>query len=97
MKKTMVILCTILLGFGVASNAYALDVNDDGYAYKQASTAERLKVCKHLERVLGKNSFAWLGFLNSFYDTGNAGILGIRISEAAAMGKVLSDKGQLDF
>ena len=82
---------------GVVGNAYALNINNDGYAYKQTSMVDRLTVCKHLERVLGKNCCAWLGFLNSFYDTRNAGILGIRISEAAAMGKVLSDKGQLDF
>jgi len=82
---------------GVVGNAYALDVNDDGYAYKQANMADCLIVCKDLERVLGKGRYAWLGFLNSFYDTRNARILGIHISEAAAIGKVLSDKGQLDF
>jgi len=82
---------------GVVGNASALDVNDNGYAYKQASMADRLTVCKHLECVLGKDCYAWLGFLDSFYDTRNARILGICISEAAAIGKVLSDKGQLDF
>jgi len=74
-----------------------LGVDGNGYDWNAATYEERLGVCKTICRRFGKDYMGWFNFLSEFYDTTDRSILNLKVAEVAAMGKVWSDHGVLDW
>lgn len=79
------LLIGIVFFFCCISTAFALTLQDDGYAWNAATYEERLVVCKVLSSKIGKDYVWWFGALNSFYDSIDSGLLRTRVSEAASL------------
>jgi len=82
MKKMCFLLYFILL----ASNCFALSLNDNGYVWQKASYQERVSLCKDISRQFGDNDWQYYydAFM-SFYMTTESGILNQSIRGMAGM------------
>lgn len=81
MKKVffLFIFLLILSGF-----CYALTPDDNGYAWKAASSEERVVICKELSSSIGKDYTYWMELLNGFYENTNWNIVSMKIKDVAA-------------
>ncbi len=63
-----------------------LSPGDNGYDWKVASKADRLKVCRSLEQSIGGFSALWYYWaINAFYDTYDSSVLNTTIAQIGSL------------